>query len=101
LEPSSTKKNGDEVVVVEEFFEHIEVLSANLSAVDLVEKLKEHERVEYLRKVLQLSCGPIDLLLSVLACVSVLGPGGINVASILRVSGHINEHENHHNHVPE
>jgi hypothetical protein len=52
LEPSSTKKNGDEVVVVEEFFEHIEVLSANLSAVDLVEKLKENERVEYLRKVI-------------------------------------------------
>mgnify|MGYP006952532574 CR=1 FL=1 len=46
MEGKGAEEYREEVVVVAKLFKHIEIFSSNLSAVDVVENLKEHESVE-------------------------------------------------------
>jgi len=46
LEGNGAEEYREEVDVVAKLFKHIEIFSSNLSAVDVVENLKEHEGVE-------------------------------------------------------
>lgn len=45
LEESSAEQNGQEVKVVEKVLEDVKVLGPDLSAVDLIENLKENESI--------------------------------------------------------
>jgi hypothetical protein len=46
LESESSKEDSQEPAIVEEALEYIEIILSYLSAVDIVENLKEYETIE-------------------------------------------------------
>jgi len=60
-----TKKYDSKARVVEEGFKNLEIFVTNFPAVNLVEKLKEHEHIVNLSKMLSLalSIGKVRILL--------------------------------------
>lgn len=56
LEGRGTKQNGQEVSVVEKVLKDVEVLGPDLSAVDLIENLKENESIIDIGQALSFVC---------------------------------------------
>lgn len=55
LESKCANDNQEEVIIMQEFLKHIEVLSSDLSAIDLIEQLQEEEYIENVSEVLLLA----------------------------------------------
>jgi len=80
-----------------ELLKYVEILSANLSAVDLVKDLKEYENMEDFSKAFQFKLS--SFLLS-LTFTSITYPRGICSSDIFFITNHCNHLENNDNDIP-